>query len=81
MSERLISELMKAARMPRFCRWATWSFINATSGLMTRQMPGRAKAGTWKVMDLPPPVGISASVSVPANTLRITSSCPGRKLG
>ena len=60
--------------MPLRSRWLTWSFIKATSGLMTRQMPGRAKAGTWKVMDFPPPVGIKAKVSAPARTLRITSS-------
>ena len=37
-------------------------------------------AGTWKVSDLPPPVGISASVSRPAATLRMMSPCNGRKL-
>ena len=45
---------------------------------MTKPMPGRANAGTWKVLDFPPPVGMKAKVSVPERTLRITSSCPGR---
>ena len=46
--------------------------------LITRQIPGFANAGTWKVMDLPPPVGISANVSCPDRMLSITSACPGR---
>ena len=42
------------------------------------QIPGIASAGTWKVMDFPPPVGINPSVSFPAQTERMMSSCNGR---
>ena len=73
-----VSELINADKIPRFCRFFTWSFIKATSGLITRQIPGIANAGTWKVIDLPPPVGISANVSCPDRILSMTSACPGR---
>ena len=33
---------------------------------MSRQSPSLASAGTWKVMDFPPPVGISPKVSRPS---------------
>ena len=46
---------------------------------MTRQTPSCAKAGTWKVMDLPPPVGIKPNVSLPLPTLSIISRCMPRK--
>ena len=58
----------------------TWSFISAIRGVMTRHKPSFANAGTWKVMDLPPPVGISPSVSCPSPMLRMMSSCMPRKL-
>ncbi len=44
-------------------RCCTWSFIRAMRGVMTIHTPSLTKAGTWKVMDLPPPVGIRPRVS------------------
>ena len=73
-------EYTAVALMPLARRLRTWSFIKAMSGVMTRHKPGRASAGTWKVMDLPPPVGISPSVSFPLPMLRMMSSCIPRKL-
>ena len=55
--------------------------IKAISGVITRQIPSIVIAGTWKVIDLPPPVGIRPSVSFPAQTERMISSCKGRKAG
>ena len=40
-----------------------WGRRRAIRGVITKHNPGCAKAGTWKVMDLPPPVGINPSVS------------------
>jgi hypothetical protein len=41
--------------------------------------PGKLIEGTWKVIDFPPPVGISARVSLPCKTDRMISSCKGLK--
>ena len=68
-------EKMAAELMPRFCRCITWSFIRDISGVMTIQTPSWAKAGTWKVMDLPPPVGIRPKVSLPESMLSMMDSC------
>ena len=35
--------------------------------------------GTWKQIDLPPPVGSNANVSLPSKTDWIIASCEGRK--
>ena len=43
------------------------------------QRPPFTNAGTWKHIDLPPPVGSSANVSRPSNTDTMMSSCNGRK--
>ena len=48
---------------------------------MTRHTPSWANAGTWKVMDFPPPVGISPKVSFPEPILSIISFCIPRKSG
>ena len=37
--------------MWRFFRLATWSFISAIRGVMTRHTPSMARAGTWNVID------------------------------
>src|SRR5512132_3116281 len=66
--------------MPRRRRSSTWSFISAMSGETTRVRAGRSTAGSWYPIDLPDPVGITASTSRPASTARTTSSWPGRKL-
>ncbi len=71
-------EWMATAGMRRARRRSTWSFIRAMSGVTTMQSPSRVIVGTWYVSDLPPPVGISASVSRPASTERMISSCTGR---
>src|SRR5690606_23590964 len=53
------------------------SFISAINGVTTMQIPSLCMAGTWKHRDLPPPVGIRASVSLPANTDAMISDCKG----
>jgi hypothetical protein len=40
-------------------------------------MPSWTMAGTWKVIDFPPPVGIRPRVSFPSATDRIICSCKG----
>ncbi|CDD13279.1 unknown [Parabacteroides merdae CAG:48] len=78
---RPMPEYTAVALIPTRRRLSTWSRIKAISGVMTRQIPSIANAGTWKVTDLPPPVGIRPSVSLPAQTEWIISSCRGRKAG
>lgn len=68
---------MASAVMSRFFRLATWSFIKAIKGDTTMQTPSIQSAGTWKQMDLPPPVGSKANASLPSNTERTMSSCKG----
>ncbi len=41
--------------------------------------PGRSIAGSWKPIDFPKPVGITASKSEPASAASTTSFWPGRK--
>ena len=65
--------LRKAARTPSSDSAATWSCISAISGEITTPTPGRSSAGIWYVSDLPPPVGISTSASLPPATCSITS--------
>ena len=72
-------EMMARAGTPSFFSRDTWSFINAISGDTTKHRPPMASAGTWKQRLLPPPVGSSASVSLPASAARMISSCRGRK--
>ena len=48
------------------CRASTWSFIRAMRGDTTTQVPALTTAGIWKHTDLPPPVGMSTTVSLPA---------------
>ena len=45
---------------------------------MTTVTPSRISAGSWKHRDLPPPVGMIASVLQPVATVWTISSCPGR---
>ena len=71
---------MASALIPRFFRFCTWSFMRAINGVMTRQSPSLASAGTWKVMDFPPPVGISPKVSRPSVMLLMISSWIPRKV-
>ena len=80
-SWRLMPEYTAVALIPTRRRLSTWSRIKAISGVMTRQIPSIANAGIWKVIDLPPPVGMSPSVSFPAQTEQMISSCKGRKVG
>jgi hypothetical protein len=37
-------------------------------------VPGRTSAGTWYVIDLPPPVGMSTTASPPATTCATMSA-------
>ena len=73
------SEDMAYAGMESLRRCSTWSFIRDMSGVMTMHTPSIARAGTWNVMDLPPPVGISPRVSCPDPMLSIISRCIPRK--
>jgi len=57
----------------------TWFSINATNGETTKVKPVCNKAGSWKQIDLPPPVGTIIIVSFPANKLLTISPCGGRK--
>ena len=75
----IMPEYTAAALMPLLRRLSTWSFIKAMSGVITKHTPGIDRAGTWNVTDLPPPVGISPRVSLPAQTLSIISRCMPRK--
>ncbi len=74
-----IPEYIAAATIPAFRRRFTWSFISAMSGVTTMHVPSFASAGTWKVIDLPPPVGIRPRVSLPLPMLSMMSSCIPRK--
>src|SRR5580704_4723604 len=53
--------------------------MSAIKGETTMLSPALSTAGNWKQRDLPPPVGMSASTSLPASTSRTTASWPGRK--
>ena len=70
---------MAAAAMLRRLRFITWSFMRAMSGVITMHTPVMVSAGTWNVIDLPPPVGMSPSVSRPLLMLSIISRCMPRK--
>jgi hypothetical protein len=67
--------------MPRASRLSTWSFISDWRGEMTTVSafsfsPARS-AGTWKVMDLPPPVGKTASSERPSTAAVAARSWSG----
>jgi hypothetical protein len=49
------------------------------SGLTTNTVPGRMRAGIWKVSDLPAPVGMTPMQSRPPITVVMIFSWPGRK--
>jgi hypothetical protein len=49
------------------------------SGETTTVTPSRMSAGNWKQSDLPPPVGITTTVSRPSRMDSTTSPCPSRK--
>ena len=70
----------KAAGMPFARNASTWSFMSAMRGETTIVSPSSISAGTWKHSDLPPPVGISTTVSLPLSTHAITSNCVGRNV-
>ena len=73
-----MSDVMARAAMPMLRKRSTWSFMSAISGETTKHNLPMTRAGTWKHRLLPPPVGISAKVSLPARISRITLSCIGR---
>ena len=70
--------LMAYAGMPFACSASTWSFIREMRGDMTMAVPSVISAGSWKQMDFPPPVGMSASVSFFCRMVEMISSCSGR---
>ena len=78
-SEWVMPEFTDVAFIPLRRRPFTWSFISAISGVTTMHTPCIAIAGTWKVMLLPPPVGIRPRVSCPAPMLSMMSFCMPRK--
>ncbi|MNE75099.1 hypothetical protein D3C80_1712250 [compost metagenome] len=57
--------IVTASVIPRFSRLSTWSFIKDCKGEITTVNPFSLrpliKAGTWNVIDLPPPVGNTAN--------------------
>ncbi len=69
---------MAAARNPSSRSASTWSFIRLMRGERTSTVPGRRRAGIWKVSDLPAPVGMTAMQSRPRRTASITRRWPGR---
>src|SRR6185503_1967151 len=52
--------------------------MSEISGESTSTVPLRILAGTWKVSDLPAPVGITPMQSCPASTASMMVRCPGR---
>ena len=53
---------------------STWSVMSDTRGITTTVSPERVRAGTWKISDLPPPVGRITKTSFRAITALIASS-------
>ena len=74
----LAAEPSTATATPRWRNEAACSAISAISGEITTVTPCETSAGSWKQMDLPPPVGTSTSASPPPSTRRITLSCGAR---
>ena len=68
-----------SAAIPLATSVSTWSFISEMSGETTMAVPSIIKAGIWKQMDFPPPVGMSTSASLCCSTWLMISSCKGRK--
>ena len=62
--------MVTASVIPFFSRLSTWSFIRDWSGEMITVSPfvfsPLIRAGTWKVMDFPPPVGKTANNDLPS---------------
>ena len=69
---------MTVARKPFRTSASTWSFMSEMSGLTTRTVPGRSRAGIWNVSDFPAPVGMTPMQSRPESTVAMIFSCPGR---
>ena len=61
----MLPEVSAPASTPAALSARTWSRISAISGEMTTVTPSRHRAGSWKHSDLPPPVGMMASVLRP----------------
>ena len=59
---------------------STWSFMSEMSGLTTSTVPGRRRAGIWKVSDLPAPVGMTPMQSRPPSTASMMLLLPGTEL-
>ena len=70
--------LIYVAGISWLTRLSTWSFMREMSGEMTRVTPGIIKAGSWKQIDFPAPVGMMARQSLPSRRVWMTSCWPGR---
>eukprot|EP00962_Isochrysis_galbana_P009148 scaffold2549_cov108-Isochrysis_galbana.AAC.5 len=60
-----------------FATASTWSRISASRGTTTTVRPGAASAASWKVLDLPPPVGIRRSTSRPERVASMAARWSG----
>ncbi|OJT21952.1 hypothetical protein BO221_24710 [Archangium sp. Cb G35] len=58
--------------------FSCWSCMSASSGETTTVVLGSSRAGSWKVSDLPAPVGITPSTSSPSSSASMISCWPGR---
>ena len=76
--------IVAASVIPDFSRLSTWSFIKDCSGEITTVSPfvfrPAISAGTWKVSDLPPPVGKTASNDLFPMAASTAFSCKGSLL-
>ena len=71
--------IVTASVMEYFRRLSTWSFIKDCRGEITTVSPltnsPLINAGTWKVIDFPPPVGKIARSDLPFKAAFTASSC------
>ena len=75
-----LAERLKAG-MPRSFTKLMLSSISDSRGMITKVTPGSVTAESWKVKDLPPPVGIRAKQSRPDLVALMISNWHSLKLG
>ncbi|OPZ75358.1 MAG: hypothetical protein BWY80_00184 [Firmicutes bacterium ADurb.Bin456] len=73
--------MVTASVIPALSRLSTWSFIRDCRGDITTVSPltfsPLISAGTWKVMDFPPPVGKTAKRDLLSRAACTAFSCRG----
>src|SRR5690606_38545823 len=73
--------MVTASVIPTFSRLSTWSFIRDCKGEITTVRPftlsPAISAGTWKVIDFPPPVGKIANNDLLLTAALAAFSCKG----